>query len=32
VHQEGRRASAKLRSFIDFAVGRLRATPAIQGE
>ena len=30
VHQEGRRASAKLRSFIDFAVGRLRATPAIQ--
>lgn len=30
VHQEGRRASAKLRSFVDFAVGRLRATLAIQ--
>jgi len=31
VHQEGRRASAKLRSFIDFAVEQLRATPAIHG-
>jgi hypothetical protein len=31
VHQEGRRASAKLRSFVDFAVARLRSDPAIQG-
>lgn len=31
VHQEGRRVSAKLRGFIDFAVERLRATPAIYG-
>ena len=30
VHREGRRASAKLRSFVDFAVERLRANPAIQ--
>jgi DNA-binding transcriptional LysR family regulator len=31
VHQEGRRASAKLRSFVDFAARRLRSDPAIQG-
>lgn len=31
VHQEGRRASAKLRSFVDFAVELLRSDPAIQG-
>ena len=31
VHQEGRRASAKLRSFVDFIVERLRADPAIKG-
>ena len=31
VHQEGRRASAKLRSFVDFTVESLRANPAIQG-
>jgi DNA-binding transcriptional LysR family regulator len=31
VHQEGRRASAKLRSFVDFIVERLRANPAIKG-
>lgn len=31
VHQEGRRASAKLRSFVDFIVDRLRANPAIKG-
>jgi DNA-binding transcriptional LysR family regulator len=31
VHQEGRRASAKLRSFVDFIVDRLRADPAIKG-
>jgi DNA-binding transcriptional LysR family regulator len=30
VHQEGRRASAKLRAFVDFAVDRLRANPAIR--
>jgi DNA-binding transcriptional LysR family regulator len=30
VHQEGRRASAKLRAFIDFTVDRLRAHPAIR--
>jgi DNA-binding transcriptional LysR family regulator len=30
VHQEGRRASAKLRSFVDFIVDRLRADPAIK--
>jgi len=29
VHQEGRRASAKLRAFVDFMVARLRADPAI---
>lgn len=32
VHQEGRRASAKLRSFVDFIVDRLRADPAIRSE
>jgi DNA-binding transcriptional LysR family regulator len=31
VHQEGRRASAKLRSFVAFIVERLRANPAIKG-
>jgi DNA-binding transcriptional LysR family regulator len=31
VHPEGRRASAKLRSFVDLAVERLRANPNIQG-
>ncbi len=31
VHREGRRASAKLRSFVDFIVERLRANPAIRG-
>jgi DNA-binding transcriptional LysR family regulator len=31
VHQEGRRASAKLRSFVDFAIDLLRSDPAIQG-
>ncbi len=31
VHREGRRASAKLRAFVDFAVERLRANPAIRG-
>jgi DNA-binding transcriptional LysR family regulator len=32
VHREGRRASTKLRAFIDFAVERLRADPALNGE
>jgi hypothetical protein len=31
VHPEGRRASAKLRGFVDLAVERLRANPNIQG-
>jgi DNA-binding transcriptional LysR family regulator len=31
VHQEGRRASAKLRAFVDFIVDRLRADPAFKG-
>lgn len=31
VHQEGRRASAKLRTFVDFIVDRLRADPALKG-
>lgn len=30
VHQEGRRASGKLRSFVDLAVERLRANPALR--
>jgi DNA-binding transcriptional LysR family regulator len=30
VHAEGRRASASLRAFIDFAAQRLRADPALQ--
>jgi DNA-binding transcriptional LysR family regulator len=30
LHREGRRASAKLRSFVDFIVERLRANPAIR--
>ncbi len=29
VHREGRRVSAKVRSFVDFMAGRLRADPAI---
>jgi len=29
IHQEGRLASAKVRSFVDFIVDRLRATPAV---
>jgi DNA-binding transcriptional LysR family regulator len=29
VHQEGRRVSAKVRSFVDFMVQRLRANPAL---
>jgi DNA-binding transcriptional LysR family regulator len=31
VHQEGRRASAKLRAFVDFIVDRLRANTALRG-
>ncbi|OSQ38296.1 LysR family transcriptional regulator [Thalassospira mesophila] len=30
VHPEGRRASAKVRAFIDFAAERLRANPAVR--
>ncbi|OSQ42712.1 LysR family transcriptional regulator [Thalassospira sp. MCCC 1A01428] len=30
VHPEGRRASAKVRAFIDFATKRLRANPAVR--
>ena len=30
VHAEGRRASAQLRAFIDFAVERLRTEPVLQ--
>jgi DNA-binding transcriptional LysR family regulator len=30
VHTEGRRAPAKVRSFIDFARDRLRADPVLQ--
>ena len=30
VHQEGRRASAKLRAFVDFIVDRIRANPALK--
>ncbi|WP_083861185.1 LysR substrate-binding domain-containing protein [Chelatococcus sp. GW1] len=29
VHQEGRRASARVRAFLDFAAERLRADPSI---
>jgi DNA-binding transcriptional LysR family regulator len=31
VHIEGRKANARIRSFVDFAVERLRAEPAIAG-
>ena len=31
VHPEGRRASAKLRAFVDFIVDRLRANAALRG-
>ncbi len=31
VHQEGRRVTAKLRSFLDFARDRLRALPVLNG-
>ncbi len=31
VHQEGRRVTAKLRSFLDFARDRLRALPVLSG-
>lgn len=31
VHPEGRRAGARLRAFLDFAVPRLRAEPVLQG-
>jgi DNA-binding transcriptional LysR family regulator len=31
VHIEGRKANARIRSFVDFAVERLRAEPAIRG-
>jgi hypothetical protein len=31
VHAEGRRAAAKVRAFVDFAVPRLRAHPALGG-
>jgi DNA-binding transcriptional LysR family regulator len=31
VHPEGRRASAKLRTFVDYIVDRLRADPALKG-
>jgi len=30
VHQEGRRASAKLRTFVDFIVDRIRTNPALK--
>nr|WP_244181644.1 hypothetical protein [Blastomonas natatoria] len=29
VHLEGRRASAKVRSFVDYATSRLRADPVV---
>ncbi|RTL28553.1 MAG: LysR family transcriptional regulator [Burkholderiales bacterium] len=31
VHAAGRRAAAKVRAFVDFAVARLRADPAVSG-
>jgi DNA-binding transcriptional LysR family regulator len=31
VHREGRRASARLRAFVDFAAERLRGDPAVNG-
>ena len=30
IHAEGRRAAAKVRSFVDMAVDRLRANPLLQ--
>jgi DNA-binding transcriptional LysR family regulator len=30
VHPEGRRASARVRAFVDFAVERLRAEPSLR--
>jgi DNA-binding transcriptional LysR family regulator len=32
VHQEGRRVTAKLRSFLDFARDRLRALPVLNSQ
>jgi len=32
VHREGRNASAKVRAFVDLAVERLRADPAVNGQ
>ncbi|REL30696.1 hypothetical protein [Thalassotalea euphylliae] len=32
VHVEGRRANAKIRTFIDLAAEQLRANPYLQGE
>jgi DNA-binding transcriptional LysR family regulator len=32
VYAEGRRAAAKVRTFVDFAVTRLRADPALNGQ
>ena len=32
VYAEGRKASAKVRSFIDFALERLRAQPVLNGK
>jgi hypothetical protein len=31
LHREGRKATARVRTFIDFAVPRLRAHPAFAG-
>jgi DNA-binding transcriptional LysR family regulator len=31
VHLEGRRAVARVRAFIDFAVDRMRADPRLRG-
>jgi len=30
VHRQGRNASRKVRAFLDLAIGRLRANPALQ--
>lgn len=31
VYREGRKATARVRSFVDYAVGRLREHPALEG-